>query len=164
MFGPGIKQWSHDVPTLRYGNSPYMQKNPYWNYFRNVWGDAPFIDGNFQLWTQGLFKGFNNPDHMIQSQKTLGLPAWMHYYDPAYDPLLDQPVGVCRCLPPRGSATLPRGFACRAPLTRRSRAPAHARTRRSIRPCIAYSRTRISQQSRSLTKTVLMCTTTARSR
>ena len=75
-----------------YDNDPYWRsKNPYWSYFKKVWGNAPFIDGNFRLWLSGGMRKFHIQRHPQMHQHTLGLPAWMHYMDSKYDPLLDTP-------------------------------------------------------------------------
>lgn len=44
-----------------HNNDPYWQRSPYWQYFRQVWGDAPFTDANFRLWMGGFFQGFDRP-------------------------------------------------------------------------------------------------------
>ena len=74
-----------------YNNDPYWQDNPYWNYFKQVWGKAPFADANFRLWMSGAMKGFGKPRHPQKGQTTRALPAWLHYYHGNYNPLLDTP-------------------------------------------------------------------------
>lgn len=84
--------WDPNTAQNSYDNDPYWRgKSPYWDYFKKVWGNAPFIDGNFRVWLQGGFRTFHMQRHPQMHQHTLGLPAWMHYYDPHYDPLLDTP-------------------------------------------------------------------------
>ena len=80
-----------DVPQPRHLRDGGMnedeawQVNPYWRYFRRVWGDAPFIDSNFKLWLSGLFKGdFDKPKRPVPGQTTKGLPAAMHYFSSKY--------------------------------------------------------------------------------
>ena len=84
--------WDPNTAQNSYDNDPYWRgKNPYWNYFKKVWGNTPFIDGNFRLWLSGGFRKFHMHRHPQMHQHTLGLPAWLHYYDSHYDPLLDTP-------------------------------------------------------------------------
>lgn len=78
--------------TGTYGTNAYWQSSPYFHYFRQVWGNAPFIDGNFRAWMAGQFKGYQKPTMINKiGQTTQALPAWLHYYDRKYDPIKDPP-------------------------------------------------------------------------
>ena len=72
-------------------SSEYWKQNPYYSYFKKVWGNAPFLDSNFRLWTKGYFKSFKVPKQARAYQQTKALPAFLHYYGKTYDPLLDPP-------------------------------------------------------------------------
>ena len=72
-------------------SSEYWHQNPYYSYFKKVWGNAPFLDANFRLWTKGYFKSFKVPNQAKSYQQTKALPAFLHYYGKTYDPLLDPP-------------------------------------------------------------------------
>ena len=75
--------WS---PNLRgtggFNNKEKWRHNPYWQYFRRVWGNAPFIDANFRLWLSGALKGeFSKPSRPVRGQTTKALPAALRYFD-----------------------------------------------------------------------------------
>eukprot|EP00939_MAST-03C_sp_MAST-3C-sp1_P001176 g1176.t1 len=78
-------------PAVPVNHQEYWRKSPYWNYFKSVWGDAPMADANFELWIRGFFKDFSLPRHPQDHQTTRGLPAWLHYYNSKYDPMVDPP-------------------------------------------------------------------------
>lgn len=78
--------------TGTYGTNAYWLRSPYFHYFRQVWGNAPFIDGNFRAWMAGQFKGYEKPTSINKiGQNTKALPGWLHYYDRKYDPIKDPP-------------------------------------------------------------------------
>ena len=73
-------------PNLRarggFNDKEKWRHNPYWRYFRRVWGNAPFIDGNFRLWLSGALKGdFAKPNRPVKGQTTKALPAALRYFD-----------------------------------------------------------------------------------
>ena len=69
----------------------YWHDNPYWNYFKEVWGGAPFIDANFRLWMSGYMKKFPGASHHLEDGNTNVLPTWLGYTHEKYDPLTDPP-------------------------------------------------------------------------
>ena len=73
------------------GSDPYWHQNPYYDYFKKVWGNAPFLDQNFRLWSGGYFRNFHVPRKAKAYQQTKALPAFLHYYGRVYDPLVDPP-------------------------------------------------------------------------
>jgi len=92
--GNGAYYQGNYLPTTRVlpkQHQKYWRNSPYWNYFRSIWGGAPMADENFELWLRGYFKDFTLPRHPQDGQTTRGLPAWLHYYNTKYDPLLDPP-------------------------------------------------------------------------
>eukprot|EP00945_MAST-04E_sp_MAST-4E-sp1_P005568 g5568.t1 len=70
---------------------PENDGNPYWNYFKQVWGNAPFLEANYRLWLSGGLKNFKVGQHSQKFQTTKALPAFLHYYGTDYDPLVDPP-------------------------------------------------------------------------
>ena len=81
-----------NTKTLRpFQSEALWGANPYWKYFQKVWGNAPFAESNFRLWLHGYFKNFKMPRKAQKFQETQALPAFLHYYGKAYDPLLDPP-------------------------------------------------------------------------
>jgi hypothetical protein len=69
----------------------YWHDNPYWDYFKQVWGAAPFIDANFRLWMSGYMKKFPGASHHLEDGNTNVLPTWLGYTHEKYDPLTDPP-------------------------------------------------------------------------
>lgn len=74
-----------------FSSESYWQHNPYYTYFKQVWGNAPFLDANFRLWSEGFFKNFHLPRQARPYQQTKALPAFLHFYGTTYDPLVDPP-------------------------------------------------------------------------
>jgi hypothetical protein len=90
---PSTEPWA---PNLRasggLNEKDKWRQSPYWRYFRRVWGDAPFIDGNFRLWLSGALRGeFDKPRRPVRGQTTKALPAALRYFDSKYDPIIDTP-------------------------------------------------------------------------
>jgi hypothetical protein len=72
----------------------YWQHSPYYTYFKKVWGNAPFLDANFRMWSEGFFKNFHLPRAARPYQQTKALPAFLHFYGKTYDPLIDHPYNT----------------------------------------------------------------------
>jgi hypothetical protein len=79
------------VKGRRFDEQTYWHNNPYWKYFKQIWGNAPMIDSNFRLWLSGFFKSYSVPHESQAYQETKGLPAFYHYFGKTYDPLVDPP-------------------------------------------------------------------------
>eukprot|EP00943_MAST-04B_sp_MAST-4B-sp1_P003221 g3221.t1 len=79
------------VKGRRFDEQTHWHNNPYWKYFKQVWGNAPMIDSNFRLWLSGFFKSYTLPHESQTYQQTRGLPAFYHYFGKSYDPLVDPP-------------------------------------------------------------------------
>jgi hypothetical protein len=94
-YNPAPDSWGdHNENTAREQSihgSDYWKKNPYYDYFKKVWGNAPLLDSNFRLWMKGYFKSFKVPNQARSYQQTKALPSFLHYYGKTYDPLLDPP-------------------------------------------------------------------------
>ena len=88
---PGARDGSLREKNEGFHNQQYWDKNPYFSYFKKVWGNAPFLDSNFRLWMSGAFKNFKVGSLPQKSQTTKALPAYLHYYGREYDPLVDPP-------------------------------------------------------------------------
>ena len=79
------------VPGRRFNELKQYRQNPYWQYFKKIWGNAPMIDTNFRLWLSGFFKSYTQPKQSQPYQETPAVPAYFHYYGKTYDPLKDPP-------------------------------------------------------------------------
>eukprot|EP00943_MAST-04B_sp_MAST-4B-sp1_P006255 g6255.t1 len=88
---PGSKDASMKERNEGFHNQKYWEKNPYFSYFKQVWGNAPFLDSNFRLWMSGAFKNFKVGSQPQKYQTTKALPAYLHYFGREYDPLVDPP-------------------------------------------------------------------------